>query len=181
MFLLGHLGITATVVFAINKRYFPSLSLDYRVIFVLAMLPDLIDKTMGHIILRDELNSGRLVAHTLLFSMLGTLVLYRFSNKNWQLLSLPLWLHISLDRIWENVHVMLWPLQGWGFPSRDYNVLAHWWEIFTTDPYTIAGELVGGLLILMLMWKLELYKWKNMKRFLETGRIEKEREPAKAP
>ena len=62
MFLLGHLGITLGVIFFFSGRHAPKPVLDYRLIIVLAMLPDIIDKVLGHVVFRDNLDNGRLVA-----------------------------------------------------------------------------------------------------------------------
>ena len=74
MLLFGHLGITlaATQTFAVlwqgKKRF--SESIDYRLVLLGSMLPDIIDKPLGGFIFKDALGSGRIYAHTLIFLLL---------------------------------------------------------------------------------------------------------------
>src|SRR3972149_396130 len=47
--------------------------LDYRLIVVAAMLPDIIDKPVGQVFFREFFSYGRIFAHTLLFLILISL------------------------------------------------------------------------------------------------------------
>jgi len=173
MFVLGHVGITVGITFLLHQRYFRELALDYRIIVVLSLLPDIIDKTLGHVIFHGTLDYGRLVAHTLLFSLILTLFFYKISKARWQLLSLPIWLHLLLDRMLEDGYMLFWPLLGWEFRSKDWNILETWEDALFHDPYTVGGELVGGCTILLLVWRCGLYKRRELVRFLRTGHVGK--------
>ena len=57
-----------------QKRLNPlAVPLDIRLLFIGSLLPDIIDKPLGMIILRDSLANGRIFAHTLLFLVVLTI------------------------------------------------------------------------------------------------------------
>src|SRR2546425_4000921 len=61
MFLLGHLGIGLGLAWLLSTR--SSVRIDYRLILVGAILPDVIDKPLAFLLSLE----GRLWAHTFLF------------------------------------------------------------------------------------------------------------------
>lgn len=123
MFVLGHIGITLGIFYSLN-RLFPkkSIPVDIKWIAFGALLPDIIDKPLGRIILAEAIGSGRIFAHTLLFAvLLGLFAGYAFYRKGW---TIPLivagasFCHLLEDQIWNSPKVLFWPLLGWEF-SRD--------------------------------------------------------------
>ncbi|MHC1582882.1 MAG: metal-dependent hydrolase, partial [Candidatus Syntropharchaeia archaeon] len=84
MFILGHLGVTlgiAVLFFRILKIK-PDRQL-YLSVLIGAILPDLVDKPIGEILLANSISNGRLFAHTLLFVFFLLLIgtyLYRRSG-----------------------------------------------------------------------------------------------------
>lgn len=75
MLLFGHLGITLALASGLDKiiasgkgKGFSRL-VDYRLVLIGSMLPDIIDKPLG-IAFPAALGSGRTVAHTFLFLFL---------------------------------------------------------------------------------------------------------------
>ena len=65
MFPLGHVGFAVGAVVAIAvllKRPQWLGEVDMRIVVVLAMVPDIIDKPLGHFILGEDLNNGRIFA-----------------------------------------------------------------------------------------------------------------------
>ncbi len=65
MFILAHLGFTLALFYVILRRFSHGQSLDYRLVLLGAVLPDLIDKFVGHVLL--PIGNGRIFAHGLLF------------------------------------------------------------------------------------------------------------------
>lgn len=105
MLLFGHIGLTLGIFLFLSlltKRKF-----SYPLIIICSILPDLIDKPIGRVIL--PLGSGRLIGHTLAFLLI--LVLIGFY---WRMLFLFLAvaLHLVEDRMWEQPAILLWPLLG---------------------------------------------------------------------
>ena len=72
-----------------------------------AILPDLIDKPLGHFILSDSLNSGRIYAHTLLmlsiFVIIGLYYWKKKSSLSILAVSAGISSHIVLDEVSNNI------------------------------------------------------------------------------
>ncbi len=62
MLLFGHIGITLGIAWFAESKL--DVKMDYRLIVVSSLLPDLVDKPVGMILL--PLNNGRVFGHTLL-------------------------------------------------------------------------------------------------------------------
>ncbi len=133
MFLFGHLGITlgiAVLLFRVLKIE-PNREL-YGAVLVGAILPDLIDKPIGEILLADSLSNGRIFAHTLLFALILLLIglyVYKRHGELWGLLlGGAALLHLCEDQMWLIPETLLYPLFGLAFPQGV--VEPHWWEYF---------------------------------------------------
>ena len=77
MFPLGHVGLVVGAIIAgllIARRPDVLGKVDFRIVAVLAMLPDIIDKPLGHFVLGETLNNGRIYAHTLVFLVLVAII-----------------------------------------------------------------------------------------------------------
>ncbi|OPY31693.1 MAG: hypothetical protein A4E32_01295 [Methanomassiliicoccales archaeon PtaU1.Bin124] len=81
-----------------------------------SVLPDLIDKPLGHILLQSTLDNGRLYAHTLLFFgivMIAGAVLWKGKGKYVLLaLGLGILLHQLADTMFLDPTGWFWPLFG---------------------------------------------------------------------
>ena len=117
--------------------------LDYRLVLIGSMLPDLIDKPLGGVIL--PLGNGRIYSHTLLFLLTVLAVLVLVGGTA---------LHQILDFMWQDPQTFLWPLYGWGFPMGDAGVWLSMWLTNLIKPQVLIPELVG-LLILAYGVRLE--------------------------
>jgi hypothetical protein len=132
MLLFGHLSITLGIFFGLGI-FIPRLRtiIDPRYLAIGAILPDLIDKPVGEVIFASTFSSGRIMGHTLLFSLLLFLIgLYVYEKRRdlWGLsLASGSFLHLFEDQIESNPQNFFWPLLGWSFPknSRDYIGLEH--------------------------------------------------------
>jgi hypothetical protein len=75
MFIFGHIGITLGIAFIIFQFVLPRIGIrlkkiNYLFVALGAILPDLIDKPIGRILLGESVANGRLFGHTLLFILL---------------------------------------------------------------------------------------------------------------
>ena len=70
MFLFGHIGVTLGVFFGLGI-FIPRLKtiIDPKYLVIGALLPDLIDKPLGRVIFASTIANGRIIGHTLLFSL----------------------------------------------------------------------------------------------------------------
>ncbi|MCJ2519837.1 MAG: metal-dependent hydrolase [Candidatus Thermoplasmatota archaeon] len=177
MFPIGHMGLTAALGEFLTRRRVISQQLDYRILLLGSMLPDVIDKPLG-ILLGIE---GRNVAHSLLFSVSLTLFLIlplvvqniypsriarRLTNPL-PILTIGLWTHLLLDRIWQQPSIILWPFLGVGFEQATFDLF----ELIVglLDPYVLGGEVLGLGVMLLLALRYRLYKRSKFLRLLRSG------------
>ena len=146
--------------------------IDYRLVSLGSLLPDIIDKPVWFFASRDSFFSGRDYAHTLLFNLallIGGLVLPRY-KKSWLLvLSLSSFMHLILDQMWSSPVALLWPLLG----SLPKGETVGWWSnIFRalfSSPAVYVSEIIGLLIVLFFAYRLVMEK--RVFGFLKSGAI----------
>jgi inner membrane protein len=150
--------------------------MDLRILLVGSLLPDIIDKPLGHIFLRENLSCGRTYAHTLLFLILitlGGLILRYRTGKTWLLvLSLGTFVHLILDEMWLSQwrSTILWPLYGTEFPKAELTGwLGNMWDALLHEPAVYIPEIIGGVIIIIFLWVL--IRHRNLTSFLKYGRL----------
>ena len=153
--LFWHLGMTCAIVFfALGAR-----RIDYRVVLLGAIVPDLIDKPLGRIFFPEYFQTGRLFGHTLLvatFLLLGIqLTLRGTTARRWFILPICMLIHQVLDGMWNDPITWFWPLFGTEFPpdpAPGYRL-----ELLTS-PWQLAGEAVG-LAVLVYLGRAAARDW----------------------
>lgn len=122
MLLFGHIGITLGVFFGI--LYFaPRLKtiIDPRYLAIGALLPDFIDKPLGMIVFASTISNGRMISHTLVFSLTLFLIgLYLYDKKSdIRVITLATgsFFHLTEDQMWATPQTLFWPFLGWYFPK----------------------------------------------------------------
>jgi membrane-bound metal-dependent hydrolase YbcI (DUF457 family) len=125
MFIFGHIGITLATVYLIAyslDRLLPekSFRIDYRLVVFGSLLPDMIDKPLGRIVLAETIGSGRIFAHTLLFGILlafaGYFLFRRTEDSKLLVLAGASFFHLLEDQVWKSPKVFFWPFSGLNFP-----------------------------------------------------------------
>lgn len=167
MFILGHIGVTLGMAFIIdqlilkNKKMKKRLSINYLVIAIGSLLPDLIDKPIGHILLRSSVSYGRLFAHSLLFIFCLATVGYFFKkhqNNIFQLL-FGTSMHLIEDRMWKMPKILFYPLYGFDFPTKNM-IGDNWYDYFInvftrsykpTNQTVFLSEIFGILLLVAVI------------------------------
>lgn len=109
MLLLAHLGYTAGAV-RVGQRFALRRSIDYRFVALMAVLPDVIDRSL-HVFVIPGSEAGRLFAHTLVFNLVLLAVLLAIRKGLWIYGILPL-LHLIMDLQGLSAHQFLWPFLG---------------------------------------------------------------------
>lgn len=178
MLALAHMGITLAAAVGLEKvlaRRGHNISgrLDYRLVLVGSMLPDIIDKPLGGLILRESLGNGRIYSHTLLFLLLlwglGYFFRYRFRRPGGLVLAGGSLVHCVLDGMWLFPGTLLWPAYGWSFPKgHPENWLQLWFNNLVHNPLVYVPEFVGG--VVLLYFAIRVITWRGLKNFMETGR-----------
>lgn len=158
MLLLGHIGVSLVAAQMLDRAVLARhRGLDYRLLMVGSLLPDIVDKPIGVYLLPQVFHSGRIMGHTLLFSLiLLGIGAWRYRRGRVGLFSLGLGslFHLAEDEMWNQPGVLWWPLLGWG--------LAGTWsgESFLRQmlrallvPQVFAAEAVGGLVLAYFLWR----------------------------
>ncbi len=140
MLLFGHLGVSIGIGYLIEKKF--KIKVDYKLLALGALLPDIIDKPLGLIFL--PIHNGRIYAHTLLFLFILTMLSLKIEKL--QYVALGDALHLLEDRMWMQPTTLFWPLLG-NFPSGKINfssfiqmILSEYTPSLT---YTFISEVVG--------------------------------------
>lgn len=167
-----HLGITAVVVFATLGRR----RIDYRVVLVGSILPDLIDKPVGRLFFEDVFQNSRLFGHTLLFSVVLLfgiqLTLRGATARRWFILPIACMIHLGLDAMWNDPVTLFWPLFGSNFPVVP--VGNYWLEVLLrpfSHPAELLKELVGLASLSYLAVAFGMFNKEALKTFLKTGEL----------
>lgn len=150
---------------------------DFRLALIGAILPDLIDKPLGHLLFREQIANGRIYGHTLLFFLLlliPGLWLFSKKNKSWLItLAFADLSHLILDEIWNAPFTLLWPLLGWQFPKLDMGLTQlaiYVLDILLRNFKVFFVEMVGFLICLGFF--IYLLKGKKVWLFIKTGSID---------
>lgn len=179
MILFGHLGLTLVAAEALKGISGPGLKgfiqkVDYRILLLGSLLPDLVDKPAAFLFRDTFLGASRLYGHTLLFSallvLLGLYLWKRYSISGGLVLAIGAAFHQLLDGLWDSPATMLWPLLGWSFPAVERgDYLQYLFYKLTTDPYTYIPEATG--LAVMVYFTVLLARSKQLSRFILTGKV----------
>ncbi|MCL0065450.1 metal-dependent hydrolase [Dehalococcoidia bacterium] len=146
--------------------------IDYRLVLLGSMLPDIIDKPVGIYFLGDTFSNGRIFGHSLLFFLIILLPgLYRYLRSGRLgilVLSLCTGFHLVLDQMWLEPRTLFWPLYGLAFPRYDTTGwLTSLLEALKSEPAVYLPEIMGAFIMILFM--LELLSGKRLLIFLRKG------------
>jgi hypothetical protein len=165
-----HGGLTMLIVWFVMRG---NPRVDYRIVFLAALLPDAIDKPIGRILFRSKLGTGRLWAHTLLVNLaLFCVVFFLRGRIKRQFVLVPIssLLHVAEDAVWSTPKVFWWPLFGATFP-RDTGggfLGIHWRA-------ALIEEGVGLAILAWLLASHGMLSREGLASFLKTGMLEQPR------
>ncbi|MFC1944347.1 metal-dependent hydrolase [Chloroflexota bacterium] len=149
-------------------------AIDYRLVAVGALLPDLIDKPIGVLFFGSD---GRTLAHTLLFGLLLAAIgiyLYYFKGRQVLLIvSLCSMSHLALDRMWLDMEGLLWPIYGFVLPHfdlADYTAFKDWISSMfddltaTTASIVFVSEAVGAGVVAAFLLRFYLERRQSSRK-----------------
>lgn len=152
-------------------------AVDLRFLALGAVLSDLIDKPLGRIIWADELQTGRVYGHTLLFFVLVLTGVMVFTGRGtpprrrWVAVAVGVMFHLLLDAMWVTPETLFWPLFGWEFPPSVDDYWSGFLGRLLDEPLVLAQE-AAGLTYLIYLWrKTGLADGTRRREFLTTGRV----------
>ena len=180
MLIFAHTGITlgAAALMAAGanrhekKSWLASLSkyADIRFLIIGSILPDIIDKPIGHLFF----SNGRIFCHTLLFFILVTIIgvaVYQRTKNLWGLsLAVGVLAHLLLDSMWITPRTLFWPLMGWDFEKLDIaGYLKKWFQLLMSERVVAIAEIIG---FIITVWAgLLIISKKQVTALLKTGKI----------
>ncbi len=139
--------------------------IDYRLVLIGALLPDLIDKPIGRILFHDYFDgNGHLYGHTVLAALVvilpGILLVVRWSDPRLLAMGIAMLSHLAVDPTNHSPELLLWPLLGTEFP-----------QVTLLGPkMTVLTESISALLLLAAGHYF--YRTNQLEHFIRTGRIE---------
>ena len=170
--LFWHLGMTAAIVFVTLGRR----RIDYRVVLLGAVLPDLLDKPVGRVFFQDIFESSRIFGHTLAFVLLSMLFVQLFLRGNtarrWFVLPIAVLIHLALDAMWDQPVTLFWPLFGTEFPKDP--VGNYWLEVLLRPfehPLEAVKEVAGLVVLAYLARAFDLFRRERLRAFIRTGAL----------
>jgi hypothetical protein len=172
----GHIATTWGVA-ALAQQNNPRLAgLDYRLLAICALLPDLIDKPLA-ILVFTEAHTSQLVAHSLLFNLVLLVPVLLFWRR-----ALPHVLafnaHLLADRMWNHTETFWWPIFGWHtfWEYKAMNsageMLNVYLDIIVRYPQVWVVEIIALLVFVWFGYRHQLYRWPVLKVFILTGRVQ---------
>lgn len=152
VFPLAHVGFTVAAVELARRvpRFAAVARWPWVAVAVGAMLPDALDKPLGHGIL--DWGAGRLFGHSIAFVALLVLTAVALDRRGSRraaaavaALAFGSAAHLALDGIWRSPEVMLWPLLG-PIPHGDFQP-AQWVAILLSDRFIQVTEAAGAVAV----------------------------------
>jgi hypothetical protein len=167
-----HAGLSMTIVWFVMRG---NPRVDYRIVAVASLLPDIIDKPIGRIILRSRFESGRIYAHTLLLNLALFCIVFFLRGRikrTFVLVPISSLLHLAEDGVWSEPRIFWWPLFGSRFPRDPIpgGLLAFLDP--TRHPAVLVQEAIGLVLILWLLASHRMLSRDGVRVFLRTGMLE---------
>ncbi|MDP4088954.1 MAG: metal-dependent hydrolase [Bacillota bacterium] len=161
MLAFGHLGLTAAAFKTCSKLNTHEFrTTNYIFVFLGALLPDLIDKPseflLNFIFYGKVSVSGRLLAHTLVFSLIiilaGCIIFYRSQDPNMLILGIGSLIHIQLDLMWLFPSTYLYPFLGLDLPIvlQRSKLFAEYSFFFSTG-FMLILEALGIVILVKLI------------------------------
>ena len=155
--------------------WFESLArkVDIRAIFLGSLLPDIIDKPIGHGLLAGSLNNGRIFGHSLILLfiiLLVGLILYKRNNNNFMLaVAFGTTMHLVLDSMWVDPRSLFWPFLGFAFEKGAPGNFFIGLLSSVHQPRSYIPEIVG--FIIVSAFSLWLAGKKAVLSFLKSGKV----------
>jgi len=142
------IGLISTILFR-DARLFLIASLA-------AIIPDLIDKPLGHILLVHSIDNGRLIGHGLVLvvavTIIGLFLWHRSRDPAGVVCAGALLSHQVLDSMWQEPVTWYFPLLGPYVPEShpEYFLRGLWMELTTPSEWAfllLCVAIAAGLLI----------------------------------
>ena len=164
-----HAGLTMLIVWFVMRG---NPRVDYRIVAIASLLPDIVDKPLGRLIFKQQYESGRIFGHTLLLNVAFFCVLFFMrgrAKRTFVLVPISSLLHLAEDGMWSDPRIFWWPLFG-AFPRDPVQGGAFAFLVPTTG--SLMQEAAGLAVIAWLLASHGLLNRDGVRSFLRTGHLE---------
>jgi len=186
LLLLAHVGYT-TGALRVSQRFALRRPLDYRLVVLMAILPDVIDRALYAFVIPGA-EGGRLFAHTLLFNLVLLAVLVAIRRDLWIYGLLPL-VHLLLDLQGLRAEQLFWPFlgadlsnvqipdglgetAGQSYLDRVANRLGAIFDTYgEASLWSFLIDAGGFVALTVLAVRARLYQWPRLRRLITVGSI----------
>ncbi len=168
--ILWHAGLTMLVVWFVMRG---NPRVDYRVVALASLIPDIVDKPIGRLVFKSRFDSGRLFAHTLLVNVAFFSILFFMrgrAKRRFVLVPISSLLHLAEDGMWSQPKVFWWPLFGSSFPKEPVSGGA--FAFLAPSAGMLIQEAIGIAAMAWLLAAHGLLNRQGIRSFLRTGRLE---------
>ncbi len=169
MYILGNVGFTLGTYLIVQN--FDQLragirNIDSRLIILGALLPDIMDKSIGDVLF----NTGRSIFHTLFFIILLYLFVRFVKSKTISPILIGTCFHIIFDRVFLDFKTFLWPFFGLSFSEAEVTLIGYM-EIILNNSYVQVTEIIGLIFILIFINKKDLYNAEKIGNYFRKGKM----------
>ncbi len=179
----GHVEFTWAALSLLQRRQGIFAQADYRLLALVAVAPDLMDKPLALTAYRDA-NAALFWGHNLWLRLVvwaavwaalsvGASPRHNFRRAAPYLLAFSG--HLIADRMWGFQETLFYPLGAgywhpWVHVGEPAAMLAAYLNIIRTTPILVAFEVIGAVLLVWFIADRRLYKRDRLRVFLRTGR-----------
>lgn len=173
--ILFHSGVTMLILWFVMRG---NPRVDYRIVALGSLLPDLIDKPIGRVFFPDTFRSGRLFGHTLLLNVALFCVVFFLRGRikrTFVLVPISSLLHLAEDGMWSHPQAFWWPLFGTAFPTDpSHALLGIRWAP------ALVQEAIGLALLAWLFAAHGMLSREGIATFVRTGHLVRPKQEASA-
>lgn len=170
--ILWHVGMTVLIVWFVMRG---NPRVDYRIVALASLLPDVIDKPIGRVFFVDHFESGRIFGHTLLLNVAVFCVLFFMrgrAKRAFALVGISSLLHLALDGMWSEPRVFWWPGFGSTFPRDPSSGGLFALVNPARDPALLVQEAIGAAVLVWLLASHRMLNRDGVRSVLRTGMLE---------
>lgn len=177
MLIFGHVGITTGIIKIYEKatkrkNLKNNNFIDYRIVMLGSLLPDIIDKPIVEIIYGLQNHEGHFIAHSFIFSglmiIIGIIIFLMNTNKSVFLLGICSLVHQIFDKMMLIPNILFSSNVDLGNFRTEFPYLRNV-VMYFEKPNVFISEVIGFTIIVYFAYKL--FKNKGYIKFLKYGKL----------
>jgi len=138
-------------------------AIDYRVLLLGVVLPDVVDGLFGGARVLHSVTCSVVLLVVVMLATIG----HRAARRRWIFLPIGTFLHLVLDGAFTRTKVFWWPFTGWSFDGAPLPSVARGWG------WDLVLEAVGLIALVWFYRRFGLADPNRRRQFLRTGRLDR--------